>query len=112
MVHAAAHSQTKTSVQPPNWNAQEVIEMFREIGLRVCDKHELIKDSIDKRMTRWLKDKSNPDRDVARKAQLLIQNAEAMFNRRSELLEVVYHLFETLANGAIATDRHGPVLDR
>ncbi len=82
--------------------AQEVIDMFADLGLPVCDDGDLIKQKFQEKRPFYLRETSNPTPYINEHGKRGIKNGEAMMNRRPELLEVVYQHFTGLANTAIS----------
>ncbi len=81
-------SQTQTA--PPQQNLPAVIEMFKGLGLPVCDDGTRIKKEFDQRKQRFLRDVNQPDPGVRTRAQKWLRDAETLQNRRGELLRIVY----------------------
>jgi GTPase SAR1 family protein len=89
------------STEPPaDHTADQVIDMFEDIGLPVCDKGDLIKQKFDASRPRYLKMQRDPTPSVHDKGQAGIDNGLEMADhkRRSGLLRVVYDKFVQMTN--------------
>ncbi|MGE0129080.1 MAG: hypothetical protein AB7U82_13460 [Blastocatellales bacterium] len=98
------NQQTNTppgTAAPPQRTALEVIEMFKTLGLPVCDDDQAIEQKARSQRDRYLRDKKSPDAQVRERADRWFKNVEAMQNRRPELLSTVYEQFTRLADTAL-----------
>jgi len=81
--------------------------MFKGLDLPVCDDLGSIQQKVKEKRERYLREGNSPDRDLAHKAKMWMKNAEAMENRRPDLLRVVYEAFrldcDTAVHGAVAS---------
>lgn len=84
------------------YTAQEVIDMFAELGLPVCDEGDAIKQKFESKRAHYLKCRRDPTLSVREKGTAGIQNGEAMLSKRPELLQVVYEHYASLANTALS----------
>ena len=82
--------------------AQEVYEMFKDLGLPICDDGDLIRQKFLEKRPFYLKETSNTTEYIREHGKRGIKNGEAMMNRRPELIDVVYQHFAGLANTAIS----------
>jgi hypothetical protein len=79
-----------------------VIAIFRGLGLPVCDDGDAIRQKVQAQRPRNLKDKASPDPDARAKADQWFKDAEALENRRPELLRAMEELFFDMADSAIS----------
>src|SRR5216683_2102830 len=93
--------QSAGSPAPAGLTAQEVVVMFKGLDLPVCDDLASIQQKVKEKQGRYLKDGNSPDRDLALKAKIWMKNAEAMENRRPDLLRVVYEAFRLDCDTAV-----------
>lgn len=83
------------------WTAQEVIEMFADLGLPVCDDDQAIKEAVEDQRPRRLRETNSPDPRVREAAKRWFKNVDLMQNRRPELLQVVNEHFARLADASL-----------
>ncbi|MCB9899266.1 MAG: hypothetical protein H6825_14775 [Planctomycetes bacterium] len=78
-------------------NVLAVIEMFAGLGLPVCDDEKEITARRDEQRSARNRELNSTKGTVAAKAQQWFDSADALLNRRDELLLVVYEEFSSLA---------------
>ncbi|MCD4786508.1 MAG: hypothetical protein K8T10_21995 [Candidatus Eremiobacteraeota bacterium] len=81
--------------------AQEVIDMFAELGLPVCDDGDAVEKAVKKQRRRRLREKHSPDPHISHLAGIWFKNLEKMKNDRPELIPIVYERFCGLASVAL-----------
>jgi hypothetical protein len=102
------HKTTSTDQQLPSaYTVDEIIRMFKELGLPVCDDGDLIKQKFEEKRKQYLTWLGKPDPEQPRKGTVGVKNGEALQNRRPELLHIVYERFASLADSAILLDWGG-----
>jgi hypothetical protein len=77
----------------------KVIDMFKELGLPVCDDPAQIEARFNEKKRVYLKELQSPVHSIRVHGEDGLKNGDMMLNRRAELLEVVYQHFVTLAEG-------------
>ncbi|MEK9137721.1 MAG: hypothetical protein AAB393_11415, partial [Bacteroidota bacterium] len=96
------HTGTQPSTAPSaQRTAQEVIDMFNELGLLVCDDGDEIKKRVDNASPRYLQMKRQTDPKKWVVSDKWFKNVEALQNHRPELLRFVYEQFERLADTSL-----------
>jgi len=99
---ASASGRLGSPPAPTQVTAQQVIEMFAELGLPVCDDAAEIKRKFDGKRDYYLKLLRDPNPNVRAKGETGVKNGEALLNRRPDLLGVVQDHFNGLARTALA----------
>ncbi len=84
-----------------DYTADEIIAMFKELGLPVCDDGDAIKKQFEDKRKQYLNWLSKPDPEQRRKGTAGVKNGEALQNHRPELLKIVYERFAGLADTAL-----------
>jgi hypothetical protein len=83
--------------------ASNVIEMFTlGLGLPVCDDGALIQQKVKEQTPRRLKDRNSTTSTIQAAADAWFKAAEALQNRRPQLLDVIYGFFESLADTGLS----------
>lgn len=99
-----ANQQTNTppgTASPPQRTALEVIEMFKTLGLPVCDDDQAIEQKANNQRARYLRDKNNPQGSVRERADRWFKTVSDLQKDRPELLRIVYEQFTRLADTAL-----------
>src|SRR5260370_6362023 len=78
---------------PTGRTPEEVIQMFRALGLLVCDDGDAIQKKVKDQSERYGKDKKSPDPKVRLLADIWFKNASDLIHSRAELIEIVYSAF-------------------
>lgn len=78
-----------------------IIEMFAGLGLPVCDDEKAITERRDEQRSARNRELNSTKGTVAAKAQQWFDSADALLNRRDELLLVVYEEFTSLADAVL-----------
>jgi len=91
--------------------AAEVAQMFRSIGLPVCDDEAAIRAKIAEESPRYqiMKNRSQTDRTLIVKAEAWFKDTTELMTNRSALLEVVYKAFGAATDGDLGLRRLGGV---
>src|SRR5262245_27178588 len=86
---------------PVQRTATEVIAVFIELGLPVCDDWAAVKAKVDTKRARYLRDTSSPQPDVAKVAKDWFQGVSDLEHHRADMLQVVYQFFHDQARIAL-----------
>jgi hypothetical protein len=82
----------------PVRSAPDVVRMFAELGLPVCDDTSIIQEKVDSQRQHYFRNMNSPDPDTRHKAHLWFNDVEVMLHRRSELIRAVYAFFASQAD--------------
>lgn len=99
---ASQPTASTTSASSLQLTAQNVLDMFKDLGIPVCDDEDLIKQKFDARRDYYLRCLKNPQPSIHEKGEIGIKNGELLLKRRPELLRIVYEHFVSLADTAIS----------
>ncbi len=93
---------TTGGAQAPKWTLQQVLDMFGELGLPVCDDGGLIAQKFTAKRDYYMSLLRKPDPKQREKGEAGVKGGEALQNRRPELLRVVFEEFQAWADTALA----------
>ncbi len=74
--------------------ARNVIDMFGELNLPVCEDKATIEEVVKKSRNRYLKDLNNPTPDIRDKAKNWFSCVDLLQRNSDQLLDIVYNAFE------------------
>lgn len=90
-----------STASPQQRTALEVIEMFKTLGLPVCDDDQAIDQKANSQRARYLRDKNNPQESVRGRADRWFKTVSDLQKDRPALLRIVYEQFTRLADTAL-----------
>lgn len=94
---------TKAGVSKgPTW--PDVVAMYRELGLVVCDDEKAIRVEFDKRRPVYVRDAASPQQDISARARKNMENGQALMtaNVRTRYINIVFDAFSANAETSLA----------
>ena len=98
----APSAQAVSPAASRRWSAQDVIAIFRRLGLPVCDDDNAIRQKVQAQRARYLRDKASPDPAIQAQAEQWFKGVDALEHCRPELHQVVKEMFFDLADAALS----------